>query len=238
MFRQPRTWIIGAILVVVAGIAATLIVTSGDERAAPPPTTSSSTSTSSSTTTTSTPVDNSGAAVFPAATGTTRYTDPIAAANGFATTYVGFVDPFVGTFRQGDARSGEVDVQPFADGPVTTVFVRQLGPDDSWWVIGAATANIAASEPAALASITSPVTLAGTSTAFEGTVQVQVRVDGRAEPLATGFVTGGANGEIGPFQSTLAFPPPGAGAGSVVFFTVSAENGSILEAAVVRVRFT
>jgi len=68
-------------------------------------------------------------------------------------------------------------------------------------------------------------------------VQVHVRVDGRAEPLATGFVTGGANGELGPFTSSLAFPSPGATSGSIVFFTVSAENGSILEAAVVRVRF-
>lgn len=235
MFRQPRTWIIGAILVVAAGIAATVIATGGDDRAAPPTSTSSSTSTS--TTTTSVPVDDTDAAVFPAP-GTTRFTDPVAAANAFVIEYVGFVDPFVGTFRQGDARSGEVDMQPFADGPVTTVFVRRLGPDDAWYVIGTATPNITVTQPTPLATITSPVALAGTSTAFEGTVQVEVRVDGRDEPIATGFVTGGANGELGPFEDGLAFPPPGSVSGAIVFFTVSAEDGRILETAVVRVRYT
>ena len=234
MFRQPRTWIIGAVLVVLIGITTTVLVTSGADDA-PPQTTSSSASTS--TTTTSAPVDDTAAAVFPAGAATTRYSDPVAATHAFATQFVGFTDPFVGTFRQGDARSGEVDVQPFGDGPVTTVFVRRLGPDDAWSVIGSATANISVTEPTPLAAVTSPVALAGTSTAFEGTVRVQVRVDGRDDPLATGFVTGGANGELGPFQSTLAFPPPGVRAGSVVFFTVSAENGTIIEATVVRVRF-
>lgn len=235
MFRQPRTWIIGAIVIVVVGIVATVIVTSGDDSASPPP--STSTSSSTSTTSTTAPTDDTAPAVFPAATGTTRYSDPVVAANAFVTEFVGFTDPFVGSFRQGDSRSGEVDVRPFADGPVTTVFVRRLGTDDAWWVIGAATTNIAVTEPTALATIASPVALAGTSTAFEATVQVQVRVDGRPEPIAEGFVMGGANGELGPFQSSLAFPPPGTGAGAVVFFTVSSEDGSILEAAVVRVRF-
>ena len=236
MFRQPRTWIIGAIVVVVAGIAATVIVTSGDDSASPPATTSTS-STSSSTTTTTAAVDDTIAAVFPSATSATRYSDPIAAVNGFATEFVGFSDPFLGSFRQGDARSGEVDVRPFAEGPVTTVFVRRLGPDDAWYVIGTATANIVVTAPTPTTTITSPVALTGSSTAFEGTVQVQVRVDGRTDPIATGFVTGGANGELGPFQSALAFPAPGSASGSVAFFTVSAENGSILEVAVVRVRF-
>ncbi|MFO7589469.1 MAG: Gmad2 immunoglobulin-like domain-containing protein [Acidimicrobiia bacterium] len=234
MFRQSRIWIIGAILVVAAGIATTVIATSGDDRAAPPTSTSSSTSTS--TTTTSVPVDDTEAAVFPP-TGTTRFTDPVAAANAFVTEVVGFVDPFVGTFRQGDARSGEVDVRPFADGPVSTVFVRRLGPDDAWYVIGTATVNITVTQPTPLATIASPVALAGTSTAFEGTVRVEVRVDGRDQPIASGFVTGGANGELGPFQDTLAFPSPGATSGSIVFFTVSAEDGRILETAVVRVHY-
>ncbi len=236
MLRQPRTWIIGAIIIVVAGIVATVIVTSGDDRASPPPSTSS-TSASSSTTSTITPADDTDTAVFPTPTSTAHYTDPVAVANGFVTEYLGFTDPFVGSFRQGDARSGEVDVQPFADGPVTTVFVRRLGTDRAWYVIGTATANIAVTAPTPLATITSPVALTGTSTAFEATVQVQVRVDGRADPIATGFVSGGSNGDLGPFQGALAFPSPGSGAGAVVFLTLSAQDGGILEAAVVRVRF-
>ena len=50
----------------------------------------------------------------------------MSAARGFATDYVGFTDPIVGEFQQGDARSGEVPVQATVIGPITTVLVRQL----------------------------------------------------------------------------------------------------------------
>lgn len=237
MIGTKHIWAAAGVTSIAVAVTAVIVLTGGDDTAAPPPPSTSTSSSSSSTTTTTPPSDDAAVAVFPTGSGGARYTDPVAATNAFATQYVGFTDPFVGAFRQGDARSGEVDVQPFADGPITTVFVRRLGPDDAWYVIGSATANITVTQPTPLATITSPVALAGTSTAFEGTVQVQVRADGRAEPLQNGFVTGGANGELGPFTSSLAFPSPGVGAGAVVFFTVSAENGSILEASVVRVRF-
>ena len=85
--------------------------------------------------------------------------------------------------------------------------------------------------------MTSPVTLDGTSTAFEATVPVEVREDGNPTPLGSGFVMGGANGEFGPFHDTLAFDVPTADGGALVFFTRSAEDGSIIEAAVLRVFF-
>lgn len=235
MIGRKHVWGAAAITVVAVTIVAVIVFTGDDD--GPPPPRPTTTTSSSSTTTTGAPVDETASAVFPSASSGTRYSDPVAATNAFVTEFLGFADPFVGTFRGGDARSGEIDVQPFADGPVTTVFVRRLGPDDAWYVIGTATANIAVSQPAPLATIPSPVRLAGTSTAFEGTVQVEVRVDGRSEPLATGFVNGGANGELGPFDANLAFPAPGASSGAVVLYTVSPENGTVLEAAVVRVRF-
>ena len=129
-----------------------------------------------------------------------------------------------------------MEVRPRADGPVTTVLVRQLGDDGSWWVLGSATANIEVTEPAALATVGDPVTLKGKANAFEGTVDVDIRADGRDEPLAKGFVTG-RMGEMGPFDSTLSFPSPHDGYGAVVFRTLSAEDGSVGEAAVVRVKF-
>ena len=54
-----------------------------------------------------------------------RYHDP-AAPRGFAADSVGFTDPMVEAFIRGDARSGVVEVRPVADGPATTVIVRQL----------------------------------------------------------------------------------------------------------------
>jgi hypothetical protein len=40
-----------------------------------------------------------------------RYADPVEAAVGFATDYLGFVDPEAGEFMAGDSRSGEVEIR-------------------------------------------------------------------------------------------------------------------------------
>ena len=120
---------------------------------------------------------------------------------GFATDYLHMVNPVVGQFQQGDSRSGEVPVQPSTTGPVTTVLVRQMGSDNSWWVLGAGTAAINLTAPTWNALITSPVTLQGTSMAFEGTVQTQVREDDNSKPLGQGYVTGGTS-TMGPFRGS------------------------------------
>lgn len=234
-----------AVLAVLAlGAATGLAACSDDDDVSTGDDTTSTTSTSSTTSSSSSApssTDLAGAqpetAVFPDATTSRRFDDPVAAARAFAVDYLGFVDPVVGEFAQGDSRSGEVDVQPQANGPATTVLVRQLGPDDSWWVLGAATSNLRLDEPEALATVSSPLSLSGTSTAFEGTVDVQLRSDRASEPLARGFATGGANGEFGPFTTELEFGDPGAEGGAVVLSTSSMEDGRIWEASVVRVRF-
>lgn len=188
-----------------------------------------------STTTTTVKADT---AVWPFAGSSTRYRDPVAAADGFAVTYLGFVNPVVGGFMQGDSRSGEVAIQPTNAGPVTTVVVRKLGADDTWWVLGAATPNLQLQSPTALASISSPVTLAGQSTAFEANVTVEIRQDGALTPLATDFVMGGANGEMGPFSKSISFSRPTAPGGVIILKTLSSENGNISEASVLQVQFS
>jgi hypothetical protein len=137
---------------------------------------------------------------------------------------------------QGDARSGEVEVRPVADGPVTTVFVRQLGDDGTWWVLGSAIADITVDSPATGATITSPVTLTGSALAFEGTVNVEVRQDGAREPVGTGYVTGGGD-EMRPFSGEVEFGTPSAERGALVLLSLSAENGQVWEAATLRVAF-
>jgi len=234
--RQRRGLLIGAgaVLLVLAIAVVIYAVTRDDSDSTP---TAATTSTGANPTLpTTTPVDTS-TAVWPAASSTTRYADPVSAARGFATDYVGFTDPIVGEFRQGDARSGEVPVQATTTGTVTTVLVRQLG--DSWWVLGSSTPNIQLTSPSALATLSSPVHLQGTSTAFEATVNTQVRQDGVTEPLGTGTVMGGANGVMGPFDGTLEFAAPAPGsAGALVLLTLSAKDGHVSEATVVRVKFS
>lgn len=91
---------------------------------------------------------------------------------------------------------------------------------------------------AAIAVVVFLVRRDDTSTAFEATVNTQVRQDDNTQPLATGIVMGGANGTMGTFDGTLAFAPPSAPAGALVLLTRSAENGNIAEATVVRVKFS
>ncbi len=177
-------------------------------------------------------------AVWPFAASATRYTDPVQAARGFAVDYLGFVDPIIGAFMQGDSRSGEVQVKASDTGPATTVMVRKLAPDETWWVLGAATSNLQLQSPAALASIASPVTLSGQSTAFEATVNFEIREDGTTTPLATGIVMGGANGQMGPFSKAVSFAKPTATRGAVILKTMSPKDGNIAEASVIRVQLS
>jgi hypothetical protein len=200
-------------------------------------TASTTTTVAGATSSTSTPTSTGDTAVWPFATGTLRFSDPVAAARSFAVDYLGFVNPVIGPFNQGDSRSGEVSVQAKATGPVTTVIVRQLAPDDAWWVLGAATPTLQLQAPSALDTISSPVTLSGESTAFEATVNVEIRQDGTVTPLAADIVMGGSNGTMGPFSKSLTFAAPTATGGAVVLKVLSAEDGNISEASVVRVHF-
>jgi hypothetical protein len=202
------------------------------------PTTAATTAPAPGTTapaTTTPPAVDTATAVWPTAGAGVRYTDPVAAARGFATELVGFEDPIVGEFRAGDSRSGEVEIRAREQGPVTTVLVRQLSGSDDWWVLGCATGNIELTSPAPMDTISSPVRLQGTSTAFEATVNVLVVSDASTEPLGEGFVMGGANGELGPFDGTIEFAAPTAPMGALILLTYSAEDGRVTEASVVRI---
>lgn len=249
--RQGNSRLIAilAVAAIAVAVAALVVVLNDDDTdVATTPgagTTTTSTSTKPSSTTgtaptTTVPSDGTyDTAVWPWAGSTRRFTDPVDAARSFAVDYVGFTNPVVGAFQQGDSRSGEIEVRPETDGPVTTVFLRQLGPDNTWWALGSATANIEVDQPAALSAIDSPVTLKGRASAFEGNVNVTIRVDGTDQPLAEGFVTGSgsSDGTLGPFESAQQFPKAGGRWGAIVFRTLSAEDGSVLEAGVIRVGF-
>ena len=104
-------------------------------------------------------------------------------------------------------------------------------------MLGASTQNLELASPVALTSIASPVTLEGQSTAYEATVNVEVRQDGTVVPLGTNFVMGGSMGEMGPFSKAVAFDTPTATGGAIVLRTLSAENGAVWEVTVVRARF-
>jgi hypothetical protein len=183
------------------------------------------------------PGEGTALAVWPAAGTAEGFADPVEAATSFATEFLGFSDPVVGEFMAGDSRSGEIELRAGEVGPVTLVLLRQLGDDDSWWVLGSEAENIEVETPEAGAVIQSPLVLEGSALAFEGTVDVELRADGLVEPIATGFVTGSGPPEAGPFEGSIEFDDPAVEAGVLVLISRSSEDGSVLEASTRRVFF-
>jgi len=224
----------------VLGLAVILVLlasacSSQDDSALTTPSTGTSTSTSVPFTTSTT--EAAGAtAVWPSSPADAHEADPVEAARSFATEFLGFTDPFVGAFREGDQRSGEIDVRPKADGPATTVLLRKLSDDATWSVLGSATEDIVVSAPAAGEAVSSPMRVQGSALAFEGNVAVEVRRDGAREPIGTGHVTGGGD-VMRAFDGTVAFADPNADHGALVLLTRSMEDGRVWTASVVRIGF-
>jgi hypothetical protein len=180
----------------------------------------------------------------------TTFLDPAATASEFAKRYLGFTQPV--TFRMrvnggqaevpvgfGTGEGGAVIPDPR---PTTVVRLQQLageGEGAPWSVVGAASDQIVVDDPASQSTVSSPLPVAGRATAFEGTVNVEVREDGMVfgQALGKGFVTGRGDGVLGPFSGQISFRRPAKAAGAVVFFEMSMADGSTLRATVVRVGF-
>ncbi len=222
--KRPISVIVTAMVVV----GALGVVVGRQWRSTPTPTTITPTP---STTVTAQPIT----AIWPFATTVTRFADPVLAAQAFATSYLGFVDPIVGGFRHGDRRSGEVPIQATPAGPVTTVLVRELTPDNSWWVLGASCPDVTVTVPSTGGRLTSPFVVRGWSTSFEGVVTVDVLQDGSRTPLASGVVRGGSMGVLGPFNSVIAFSSPSSSAGALLFRILAARDGHVVQASAMRV---
>lgn len=197
----------------------------------------SKSTTSAKTTTTSSSVAQPQTAIWPFASTVTHFGDPVLAAKAFATDYLGFTSPLVGSFQQGDSRSGEVPIKATPNGPVTTIIMRQLTSANSWWVLGASCPGIMVMAPSAMESIASPVLLKGRSTAYEAVVNVEVLQDETLTPLKSQTVMGGSLGKMGPFSKSVSFAPPSHRRGALLFRTYSAKDGHVVEASVIRVAF-
>jgi len=168
-------------------------------------------------------------------TGGASFRDPSQAALSFARDYLGMPAPVV----ESTALSARVvEVRARSDRPsVTSVTVAESG--GNWYVTGARTRNIDLVSPEPGKRVHSPVRVTSTSTAFEAQVNWEVREEGAGagRKLGEGFFMGGSNGQFGPFDAQLAFTTPSRPSGTIVLFTRSAEDGSVVEATVVPVAF-
>ena len=116
---------------------------------------------------------------------------PEAAAEDFIAQVFG-VEPAIGPFRQGDARSGEIEVLTQLDDadPLTTrpagvtLLLRMLGPDDGWFVIGAVSEGVTIDTPEARSTVPAgAVAVEGLGRGFESTVVVSAVLAGEPDPV-------------------------------------------------------
>lgn len=157
-----------------------------------------------SATTTTEPVVLEQTALWPAPS--VVFTSPRAAAEDFVVQVLG-VPPLVGDFMAGDSRSGEIEVFSPGDPPSlrSILLLRQLGPNNGWFVIGTLNDKAFITNPESGRQVTAgPITVEGLAEGFEATVIIEAFIAGRAEPVLDREVTMAGNfGEASPFSVTL-----------------------------------
>jgi hypothetical protein len=174
--------------------------------------------------------------VWPAPDGDVRYEEAESAVQSFAEDLVGFENPLLGEYQAGDSRSGEIEVRAADDGPVTTVFVRQMS-DDHWYVLGAATEGIELRDPIAGSAIDHPLLVSGRGRGFEGVLRVAVHDRTSGDLLGDGVIAAGSGPDLAAFDGEIAWDNPGGGWGVVVVSGASGEDGSVWDAVAVPVGF-
>jgi len=167
----------------------------------------STTAGAESTTTTTTPVRLEQPAIWPAAD--VVFTTPEAAAADFVESVLR-VPPTLGEFQAGDSRSGEMEVfSPDPPGgsrvPRSLLLLRQLGPDDGWFVLAAVNEHEVVETPESGSTVPAgPLTVAGAGRGFEATVVVRALVAGDADQQIAQVITMGGSAEAAaPFSVEL-----------------------------------
>ncbi|MFP5322331.1 MAG: Gmad2 immunoglobulin-like domain-containing protein [Acidimicrobiia bacterium] len=253
---RSRT-VIALLGVIVLVLAVALIVTVDDDGAdvssdattttlAEPTTAPTSAPSTTAPTTTEGPTTTAAAGVvtdaeaatiaWPAPSSGDASDDPVALVTRFAEDVVGFSDPVVGPHQAGDSRSGEVEVRPVEDGPVTTVGVRRMS-DDRYYVLFATTSEVELLLPTAGSAIDHPLEVEGWGRGFEGQVRVAVLDRGEGEELGHAYVTAGGHGELAPFTTELSWENPGGGWGVVVAAVLGGDDATTWAATAIPVRF-
>jgi hypothetical protein len=218
------------LVVSVFAIVALLVSACGDDDTTTDDTTTTTTEptdTTDPTTTTEAP-GLEQPAIWPAAD--VVFETPEEAAEDFVTEVLG-VPPTLGEFRQGDVRSGEIELFSPGEGdagmfvPRGTLLLRQLGPSDGWFVIGVANDNASLTVPESGAEVPAgPLTVEGSARGFEATVVVTAFVAGDSgDELDQVITQGGAFEDPEPFTVTLDLS--GASPGDVVTLLVRGGTG-------------
>lgn len=172
----------------------------------PPDTTTATTATPTTGTSTTVPAPMQPA-IWPASD--VVFATPEAAATDFLASVFGD-GPMLGEFMAGDSRSGEIEVFASVDGePIgdarSVLFLRQLGPEDGWFVLAAASDVATITTPEPMATVPAgPLTVEGVGTGFEATIVVSAFQAGRADnELDREVAMAGNLGEALPYSVSL-----------------------------------
>ena len=192
-------------------------------------TTEATTTSTADTTTTTEPAGLEQPAIWPAAD--VVFGTPEAAAEDFVTQALG-VPPVLGEFQQGDAGTGEIELFSPDDDPSSRavrglLLMRQLGPDDGWFVLAVANDNASVTVPESGTTVAAgPLSVQGVARGFEGNVNVRAFVAGDAiNDLDQQITMGGSMETPEPISATLDLS--GAATGDIV--TILVRGGTGLE---------
>lgn len=179
--------------------------------------------------------------------GSTEYSTPEGTARSFLSVYAGMPDATLGEFEPGPTNEGRKTGHLGAGfsgqlGLPMTMALAQVAVDGPWTVTGVTCESIVVTSPAAGATVTSPIALAGQAQAFEGVVRVEVRRDGHVAGQNAGVTQVMGRGDaLGSFSGSITFGttgPAGGPGGAVVFMEMSAKDGRPVRLAVVRVHLS
>lgn len=169
---------------------------------APPDTTATTV-----TATTTAPSTEMQPAIWPAVD--VVFTTPEAAATDFLANVFGD-GPTLGEFMAGDSRSGEFEVFATAEGAQigqarSVLFMRQLGPDDGWFLVAAGSDVATITKPTSTANVPAGLlTVEGLGTGFEATIVVSAFVTGQPDnELDREVAMAGNLGEALPYTVSL-----------------------------------
>ena len=186
-----------------------------------------STTSAPATTTSTVPAGLEQPAIWPAAD--VVFATPEEAAEDFVSQVLG-VPPVLGAFQAGDSRSGEIEVFSPGEGGGAAVgrgllLLRQLGPDDGWFVLAAVNPNAAITVPASGAEVPAgPLTVEGVGRGFEANLNVVARVAGQSgDPLDLVITSGGTFETPEPFSVSVDLT--GADPGGIVMLLVRGGTG-------------
>ncbi|MGV9673828.1 hypothetical protein ACWDSJ_00965 [Nocardia sp. NPDC003482] len=137
--------------------------------------------------------------------------DAGATARMFTGDYLGYgdIDKIVKT----DVRGDEAWVSVGFDNPngttVTAAVVHLVrigaGADRPWEVVGTEDGTLTLNKPGYGAPVTSPITVGGRITGVDESLRVQIRTQGRAQPLAEASATPAGGTDV-PWSATVKFP--------------------------------